>query len=140
MSREYFEPENDIETSLIKAADDINYRNTFYRDFLESDVYALINKESSNTERLFFVTENTEIEYIGKRMQGKMCLPIFTSLKRLNHYIRQNKMTYIKIPARHFLESIDPTVTVMLNLNSAYGKEFTPLEIKHLLDGTIFNK
>ncbi len=133
-----FEPENDLEIILMKASGDTSYKVEFYRTLLESDILALINEKATEEEKMFIATENTPIQYIGKQINGKKCLPIFSSLTRLNNYIGEKKTAYIRINARDFFESIDPALTVMLNLNSAYGKEFTSAEVKRILDGTIF--
>ena len=140
MNNRIFEPENELETALIRISKDQNYRIEFYKIFLESDIFVLVNKEPPREERMFITTENTDVEFIARQIGEKKCLPIFSSLTRLNDYMGNRKMGCIRIRTKDLLESINPTLTVMLNLNSAYGKEFTPLEIKHLLDGTILGK
>lgn len=132
-----FEPENELEAELIRATRDPVYRIEFYKIFLESEVFVFINKRLPNKENMYIVTEEKEIEFIAKMINGKACLPIFSSLKRLDDYLGERKMTYIRINTKELLESIDPKLTIILNLGSSYGKEFTPLEIKHLLDDII---
>lgn len=140
MNNQIFEPENELEVALIRASRDPNYELEFYKIFLESEIFVLINRELPSEERMFIVTEKTEIEFIAIKIGEKACLPIFSSLTRLNKYIGNNKATYIKIGTKDLLESIDPSLTLMLNLNSAYGKEFTPTETKKLLEGTLFSE
>ena len=134
MNNRIFEPENELESALIKATKDPDYWPKFYKIFLESDIFVFINKEPPSEEKMFIVTEKTEVEFIARKIGEKACLPIFSSLTRLNDYIGNRKMGCIRIRASDLLESIDPTLTVMLNLNSAYGKEFTPSEIRRLLN------
>jgi hypothetical protein len=133
MNNRIFDPENELETALIKATKDMNYWSRFYKIFLKSDIFVIINKELPSEEKMYIVTEKTEVEFIARKIGEKACLPIFSSLTRLNNYIGNNRANYIKIGTKDLLESIDPSLTVMLNLNSAYGKEFTPEEIKRLI-------
>lgn len=134
MNNYIFEPENELESALIKATKDTNYWPKFYKIFLESDIFVLINKEPPAEEKMFIATENTEVEFIARKIGDKACLPIFSSLTRLNDYIGDRKVGCIRIKANDLLKSIDPALTVMLNLNSAYGKEFTPSEIRRIFN------
>lgn len=138
-----FISENKLEELLIKAANTSKfskeYEIEFYREFLNSEIFVLVNNDFSGKEgQKLIANNNTTIDFVARWINGKPCLPIFSSLTRLEAYT-DTKRPYIKINTKSLLESIDPQLTVMLNLNSEYGKEFTPLEVKHLLDGSIFN-
>lgn len=133
MKNNAFIPENKLEEILIKFTSDKNYKSEFYKIFLDSDVHVLINKKPPEQEKMYLTTEKTEVDFIAKYIANKPCLPIFSSMTRVRNYLGDRQIGCMRINAKDLLESVDPALTVMLNLNSAYGKEFTPLEIKHIL-------
>lgn len=137
-----FIPENKLEELLIKVADtrglNKEYETQFYKEFLSSDIFVLVNKEIGKEDGAKLIADNnTKIDFVARRINGKPCLPIFSSLIRLRAYIDTSR-PLIKLNTKDLLESIDPQLTVMLNLNSEYGKEFTPSEVKRLLEAAIF--
>ena len=138
-----FIAENKLEELLIKVANAKGlckeYEIEFYKEFLNSEIFVLVNKEVGKEDGARLIADNdTKIDFIARWINGNPCLPVFSSLIRLRAYIDRTRPA-IKINTKDLLKSIDPQLTVMLNLNSEYGKEFTPIEIKHLLDGTIFS-
>ena len=71
MNNRIFEPENELESALIKATKDMNYWSRFYKIFLESDIFVFINKEPPSEEKMFIVTEKTEVEFIARKIGEK---------------------------------------------------------------------
>lgn len=133
MIEQTFIPENKLEEILIKYSADKSYKLEFYSIFLDSEIYALINEKSPQQEKMFIATEDTKINFIAIHIREKDCLPIFSSLRRARVYLENRNLMCIRINSKSLLQSIDPRLTVMLNLKSPYGKEFTPEEVHYLL-------
>lgn len=131
-----FEPVNDLEKSLMNAATNPSSRPQFYRDILESDIY-LINHSGDKLDiRNNVLQAGAKLNIQSFERDGKAWLPIFTSLQRLEQYIRSNA-NYLQLRGRDFFE-ITRGAYVMLNPGIPYGKEFFPQEIEQMLDGSIF--
>jgi hypothetical protein len=60
-------------------------------------------------------------------------LPVFSSLARMQEFVKQDSK-YLSIQGRALLE-LTRGAPVTLNPASQYGKELSPAEVKHLLDG-----
>jgi len=67
------------------------------------------------------------------RIQDHDCLPIFSSLPRLQSFVRQES-SYLVLPTRQFLE-ITRGADLALNPGSEYSKIFTAAEIAGMLEG-----
>lgn len=123
--------DNALEAALRAAAEDPGRRPAFYKLLLESEVFALGSAEldaEGNATRLKLVPWNDA--------KGNEILPIFSSLERLRKAITQEG-NYVQINARSLFEATIGA-RLVLNPNSAPGKEFTPEEIAALLDGSLF--
>lgn len=130
-----FEPVNDLERSLMKAATDPSARPQFYRDLLAADIF-VVNGGSDLNVQNNVVQQGSQLMIQQIEMNGKSCLPVFTSLQRLQQFIR-SEARYLQLKARDFFE-ITNGAHVFLNPGFAYGKEFLPQEIAQMLDGSIF--
>lgn len=132
-----FEPENQLEESLIRAARDPAHRPQFYRDLLGSDIYAITDEPASTDSQESDAHEDRQITLQHWMGGDTSWLPIFSSLKRLQEAV-QTQAGYIQINAKDFFK-ITSGENVVLNPNLDYGKEFTPEEIADLLDGSLFD-
>jgi hypothetical protein len=131
-----FEPVNDLEKSLMNAATDPAARPQFYHDILESDIYLINHRDDQVNVQNNVLQAGTQLNIQSFERDGKVWLPIFTSLQRLEQFIRSDS-NYLQLKGRDFFE-MTRGAHVMLNPNFDYGKEFFPQEIEEMLNGSIF--
>lgn len=130
-----FEPVNALERSLMKAATDPAARPQFLRDLLDADIF-VVNNGSDLNVRDNVAQPGSKLMIQPIEINGRTSLPIFTSLQRLQEFIRA-ETRYLQCKGRDFFE-ITRGAHVFLNPGLAYGKEFFPQEIAQMLDGSIF--
>lgn len=131
-----FEPENELEASLIKAADDPAYRPQFYKDFIKSDVLIIQEDASNVNEGETVLKADMELQIQNIEIDGKLYVPIFTSVKRIQAVI-DYEVGYLALNAFEFLKIINGT-GLALNPGSEYGKQFTASEVSNIIDGSIW--
>ena len=131
-----FEPGNQLERSLVRAADDPAARPQFYRDLVESDVFVIDHGPPPARSGRTVLEEDLELLLQPLEIDGKPYLPIFSSLPRLQAVLRE-EAGYIAMNARQFFE-ITRGADLVLNPGSEYGKELVAAEIASLLDGSIW--
>ena len=132
-----FEPQNDLERSLMKAADDPAHRPQFYRDLAGADLFVV--QQGGTTPTREQPTEwraGSSVQLRHMERDGKTYLPVFTSLPRLEAVLPE-KATYLRMNARELLK-LTHGATLLLNPGSAYGKEITPAEAASIADGSIW--
>ena len=79
-----FEPTNDLERSLMKAANDPAHRPQFYKDLVQSDIFIVQHgKRPPEKEGRVTLDEGTQIQITNIEFNGKPHIPIFSSLPRL---------------------------------------------------------
>lgn len=132
-----FEPNNDLERSLVKASTDASHRPQFYRDLLMSDIFVINESGESLAIENGVVQQGGEIHLQSWQRDGENWIPMFSSLARLQQSL-QAEVTYLRLNAKSFFE-ITRGANVVLNPNLDYGKEFTVPEIANILDGSIFH-
>jgi hypothetical protein len=132
-----FDPNNDLERSLVKASTDTSHRPQFYRDLLLSDIF-VINEGGESLEIEDGVAkQGGAIQLQSWQRDGENWTPMFSSLPRLQQSL-QTEENYLRLNTKSFFE-ITRGSNVVLNPNLEYGKEFTTLEIASILDGSIFH-
>ncbi len=131
-----FQPENDLERSLVKAVHDPAHRHQFYRDLLKATVYVIQPGPAPSTSAARTVEQGSRLSIITMDVRGKRYVPFFSSLTRLQEAI-EGEVAYAALNARTLLE-ITRGTPLILNPYSAYGKEFTPTEVEAILDGSIW--
>lgn len=131
-----FEPVNNLEKSLMSAATNPSSRPQFYRDLLEADVFVIQHGKSNLNIQNNVLQQGAELKIQHIERDGIAWLPIFSSLPRLQQFVRAES-TYLQFKARDFFE-ITRGAHVVLNPSFDYGKEFIPQEIAGMLDGSIF--
>lgn len=131
-----FEPENDLEKSLIKAATDPAHRPRFYKDLVASDVFVIEEGAVVPTAGKVTLQQPMQLKIRNIDWNGKPVIPVFSSLARLQAFIH-HEISYVALNA---LELMKITVGSewLLNPGSAYGKEFTKEEIGSIIDGSIW--
>jgi hypothetical protein len=132
-----FVPQNPLEHSLLQAATDPSCRPQFYRDLLESDIYAITTADNSLDIQNGVLQQESTIGLQPWLRDGEPWLPVFTALIRLQQNL-QSQSHYVCLNARSFFE-ITRGANVVLNPNEDYGKEFLAAEIEGLLDGSLFH-
>ncbi len=132
-----FEPQNNLERSLVKAAAEPAHRPQFYQDFLAAEIFVLPHGEMPKIEN-GILQSGTQLALQHMELEGKTYLPFFSSLVRLQATLQEER-EYLRMGVRPFL-AMTQGATLLLNLNpgSDYGKEFLPSEIAQLLDGSMF--
>ena len=132
-----FEPTNDLEISLMKAADDPAHRPQFYRDLVQSDIFIVQHgkRPPEKNERVTF-DEGMQIQIANINFKGKPYIPMFSSLPRLQSTIT-GEVAYLGINALEFLKMTLGS-GLILNPGSDYGKEITPEEARSIVDGSIW--
>ena len=131
-----FEPQNDLERSLMKAAADPAHRPQFYRDLAQSEVF-VIQHGVAVPRKAGRVTlqQGMTLDIQNIQHEGRLYVPIFSSLLRLRAVIEE-EVAYLGINAIDLFKATQGTA-LMLNPGSAYGKEITADEASRIADGTI---
>jgi hypothetical protein len=130
-----FEPQNDLERSLMRASSDPAHRPRFYRDFTESQIFVINHGEPLAGDGETTLEEGRSLRLQAVELNGKPYLPIFSSLPRLQ-VVLTGPSSYVALNALQFLE-ITRGADLVLNPGSDFGKEFTAAEIESILDGSI---
>lgn len=131
-----FEPQNKLERSLMRAAVDPASRPQFYRDFIESDIFIIEYGPPPARPGRKVLEKGYQLRIQPIEINGKPYLPIFSSLPRLQAFLR-HEAGYIALNALEFLK-ITQGADLILNPGAEYGKEFLASEIAAILDGSIW--
>ena len=128
-----FEPQNDLERLLVKAASDPAYRFQFYRELVQSNIFAVQHgQQAARPEGM----GETAIPIQQIVYDGKLYIPIFSSLLRLQAILNSDT-AYVEMNALALMKCTGET-PIFLNPGSHYGKEFLPKEIATLADGSFW--
>jgi hypothetical protein len=132
-----FEPENDIERQLVRAATEPAARAAFARALMDAEVYLVLVPESGtivpDADGNATVPKDAKLALVTVERDGSRVLPFFSAPSRArawfagDHFIAPDKTR--DLFARH------PGADFVLNPGSDYGKEFTPHEVERLLAG-----
>lgn len=131
------EPQNDLEHLLIMAGEDPAYRPLFYRELVRSNILAIQRGEPPAEPEARVATEGDKLEIMQTEFEGKLYIPIFTSLPHLQTVIGET-VTYIEVNALEFMK-VTQGAPLLLNPGSPYGKEFIPEEIAAIVDGSLWD-
>jgi hypothetical protein len=129
-----FEPENDLERTLMRASKEPAARPEFYRLLLESDLFVIGQVEGrAPGEARHAIASGEKVQIMtSKTAKGEPFIPVFSSLSRLRTYIHDEN-GYLALKGRPLFETV-PGAMFILNLGSEYGKELLPQEIAGLLN------
>lgn len=131
-----FEPANTLEEKLVKAITEPSARPDFYNELRNSEIYTIQGGPSPVQEKTE-LTAGQSVQLLSVEMDGKRYLPIFSSLTRMQDFIKE-PVQYLAINALHFF-NLTKGADVLLNPGSPFGKEFSAREIESILDGSVFN-
>ena len=130
-----FEPENDLERSLVKATMEIGHRPQFFRELLGFDIYVVSGSKGALLNLDGGVQQELRLELKAWRQGGKDWLAMFSSPLRLQASLETTAYS-VKLNARKFFEMTRGT-NVALNPDLEYGRRFTVTEVESLLSGTM---
>jgi hypothetical protein len=130
-----FISENKLEEALVAAVKNPATAPTFYRLLLESDLLVLGTVEGQDTGGgKFSLAPGGRLALVtGEKSDGQKFLPVFSSLARMQAYVKQESK-YLAVNGRALFETTRGAPLV-LNPSSEYGKELSPQEISQLLEG-----
>ncbi len=120
-----FEPRNEIEALLVRASADPAARPAFYRAFLDAVLWVAGEHGPGGAPRM-----------LAAEHGGRSCAFAFTSEERVAALGRPVP-ALLRAQGRAVLDILPSDASLLLNVGSAYGKEFVPLEIRALLDGSL---
>jgi hypothetical protein len=123
-----FVPANLLEIALKDAVTDPAARPRFLAELLESKILIVPAGEPSGIVN-GVAQENSKISLANVAIEGRQCVPFFTSESRLPAGTK-----YLMLDARAFFEMTRGAHLVM-NPGAGYGKEFFPEEVARLLVG-----
>ena len=131
-----FEPENEIERLLVRAASDPFARAAFTRALMDAQIFLVLVPDGpveQQADGSVKVPEGTKLALPSASRGEVKLLPFFTSPLRARTWF---KGEYVVVPdkTRDLFVRYSSALFV-LNPASDYGKEFTPDEVKRLLSG-----
>jgi len=129
-----FQPENELEKSLLKAADDPAYGPQFYKELSESKLFIIQHEQVPEKDAEGVLEEDMNIQIHNIDIEGKPHIPFFSSLTRLQAVI-DGEVGYIALNALDFLNIVKGS-DLILNPGSDFGKQFTKEEVIDIIDGT----
>ncbi|MCX6902439.1 MAG: enhanced serine sensitivity protein SseB C-terminal domain-containing protein [Verrucomicrobia bacterium] len=140
MNATQFEPINDLERLLVRAATDPAARPEFMRKLLDSQVW-LLTPNTPSEEGKTILSAGTQIQFVNLQGPNGVFLPLFSSQERLQETVNQLGVAYgfIAILGRDLFPVLAQSPPqAVLNPGAPYGKQFLPDEIRRIADGTIF--
>jgi len=131
-----FEPENELEESLVKASSDPAHRPQFYKDFVQSNIFIIQHGEVPEEEGEKTLESGMQLQIQNIEIEGKLYIPIFSSVPRIQAVIN-GEVGYLALNALEFLKIVNGS-DLVLNPGSEYGKEFTKNEVERIVSGSIW--
>lgn len=132
-----FEPENEIERLLMRAAQDPSERAAFAEALMDAEIVLVMVPETGRLEPgpdgNAIVPEGTSLTLPSAMRGEERLLPFFTAPSRARAWFRGDHIAASECTRDLFGRY--PEASFVLNPGSDYGKEFTPAEVKWLLAG-----
>lgn len=128
-----FIPENELERALVAAVKNSAAAPGFYRLLLESTLLVLGTAEGQEgaTQQLT-LAPGSRINLVTGLKDGHQYLPVFSSLARMQEYVKQESK-YLSMKGRDLFD-LTRGAPVILNPASEYGKELTAEQVGQLLN------
>ncbi len=130
-----FEPENEFEESLLRAAEDPAHRPQFYKDLVKAQLFVIQHGPPPEQSGSRVLEKGYELKIHSMELNGKPYVPVFSSLLRLQAVL-EKEAGYIALNALELM-TITQGSELFLNPGSDFGKEFTQEEIRSIIDGTV---
>ena len=131
-----FDPVNPLERSLVRAATDPAHRPQFYRDLMSAQIFVIEEGPIPEESGPRVLQEDHILNIRPVVVEGTTCLPIFSSLQRLQSAL-DREAGYIALKAADFFPLIQGSAAC-LNPGSDFGKILTANEIAGLVSGAIW--
>lgn len=126
--------ENQLETSLRKAATEAAYRPEFHKRLLSENLVVLTTGTTLN-EGIQTLEIDTSVNIFSF---NDGIIPVFTSTEKIfDKGIVKEEVSFLEMKGED-LFNIAKGATFILNPYSDYGKELLPNEIESMLNGAIF--
>ena len=133
-----FEPENEIESLMVSAANDPKAAVEFYKALPEVEIYLLTPEAIMTPGRRRAMKFNEAINIATVDFQGLKWHPAFTSKKRIADYVKEPE-TCLGAKAKNLFKML-PNSNFWLNPLSECQKPLPADEIALVLNGGIFEK
>lgn len=132
-----FEPENEIERLLKRAAAEPAVRPDFARALMDTQVFVVLVSDGAKImpgpDGNAVIPEGAKLSMPTASRGGEKLLPFFSARSRAKAWFKGD---HVVAPDRvRDLFERSPNANFVLNPGSDYGKEFTPGEAKRLLAG-----
>lgn len=128
-----FKPVNKLEKLLVKAAKKPAAREKFYKELVGADVYAIpLNRPAI---RGGTAMPDEKLQLMGYIHNDVFFIAFYSSEERVDE-ANSVGTGYLKLKATDFFKLTRGSCLV-LNPNSAFGKEFTPPEIDGLMQAEL---
>jgi hypothetical protein len=135
-----FEPENDIERLLVRAASEPFTRADFTRALMDAQIFLVLVPDGPLDRQAdggVNVPEGTKLSLPAATQGDVKLFPFFTSATRARAWFKEE---HVVAPDKtRDLFGRYSGVPFVLNPASDYGKEFTPEEVARLLSGQFDN-
>lgn len=131
-----FDPVNPLERSLVRAATDPAHRPQFYRDLMSAQIFVIQEGPIPEESGPRVLREGHSLNIRPVVVEGTVCLPIFSSLQRLQSAL-DREAGYIALKAADLFPIIQGSAAC-LNPGSDFGKILTANEIAGLVSGSIW--
>jgi hypothetical protein len=133
-----FEPENDLERSLMRATSEPSHRAAFLRDLMDGEIFLALLIASGGApiagpDGKMVLSADAKLELSSVRRGEEVFLPFFTAPARA-HAIIQGDHVIAPDKTRDLFARY-PDAQFVLNPGSDYGKEFLREEVERLLRG-----
>lgn len=135
-----FEPQNELEVDLVRAAHEPAHREAFLRELLAAPVFlALLLADGGRIEAdehgHAVIPEGERLEIQPVRRDGEGAMPVFTSALRAQEFYRADHVVAPDTARGIFLRH--PGTRFVLNPGSDYAVDLTPDDVLSLLRGDL---
>jgi len=131
-----FEPQNDLERSLVRAMGDASWIPQFYRDLADGELFLILDEAPPGRSESVVLQPGQTLSVMAGRSDGREFIPVYSSLPRLEAAAPEGA-GYIALDTIGALQMIGGA-EVILNPGSEYAKEITPGEVAMLVDGSMW--
>lgn len=130
-----FIPNNELEQYLMNAQSDSAARPRFYEVLAASDFYIIQEGPIPQKAGQRVLQAGETLNIRPMQWEGKAYLPVFSSLQRLQEYVRE-EVGYISFSAMTFMNMTKGS-NLFLNPGADFGKELIVSEIEAILNGSL---
>lgn len=132
-----FEPENDIERMLMRAATEPAERPGFARALMDAEIFLVFDLGGAPMARAadgsLNLPEGATLTLQALSRGDESFIPFFTAPVRAHAVFKNDHVVTPDTTRDLFVQY--PDASFVLNPGSDYGKEYTPAEVKRLLAG-----